>query len=203
MSQLIDERDRILQAHRMNGPAFHLPWTSFRELFLTRVSNPQLMARTFLSYYDDDRGIHRRYSYAQFGDMVHRTAAYMNTHVKLTRGDRVATALFNHDQTVLIYFAAWTLGIAVVPINVEEPVEKTRYILEHSEAKVLFCWEQYAEELTSCAEDIPTLEQVVLVSEGVGAAPDRLRFSLDELSSTQPLSYQGRCEPSVGGCSPW
>ena len=52
----------------------------------------------------------------------------------LIRGDRMATVLFNHDLTVLTYFAAWISGIAVVPINTEETPKKKRYILEHSEA---------------------------------------------------------------------
>src|SRR2546428_2796629 len=65
----------------------------------------------------------------------------MRERLGLRRGDRVATVLFNHDQTVLVYFAAWTLGVAVVPVNVEESTEKKRYILEHSEASVVFCWQ--------------------------------------------------------------
>ena len=50
-----------------------------------------------------------------------RAATFFHHRLGLTGGDRIATVLFNHDQTVVLYFAAWTLGLAVVPINVEEP----------------------------------------------------------------------------------
>jgi long-chain acyl-CoA synthetase len=158
------EHDRILRAHEMGGPPFSLPWHSFGEFFHTRVGDPLLADRTWLAYYDDDRGAHRSYSYAEFGDLVGRAAGVMRDRLGLRRGDRIATVLFNHDQTVLVYFTAWTLGLAVVPVNVEESTEKKRYILEHSEASVVFCWQDYVEECNSLQKEIPTLRAVV----GVG-----------------------------------
>src|SRR5438067_1717542 len=118
------ESDRIVKAQEMGGPAFSLPWASFAEFFHARVSDPQSADRTCLSFHDDDRGVHRRYSYAEFGEQVGRVVTVMRHRLGLRRGDRIATILFNHDQTVLIYFAAWTLGIAVVPINVDEQPDK-------------------------------------------------------------------------------
>src|SRR3989338_8387652 len=100
--------DRILRAHEMGGPPFSLPWHSFGEFFHTRVGDPLLADRTWLAYYDDDRGAHRSYSYAEFGDLVGRAVTVMRDRLVLRRGDRIATVLFNHDQTVLVYFAAWT-----------------------------------------------------------------------------------------------
>ena len=67
------------------------------------------------------------YTYAEFGIVVKQRRAFFHDRLRLTRGDRIATVLFNHDQTVVLYFAAWKLGITVVPINVDEPTEKKRY----------------------------------------------------------------------------
>lgn len=159
------EHDRILRAHEMGGPPFSLPWHSFGEFFHARVSDPLAVDRTCLAYYDDDRGAHRRYSYAEFGDLVERVATVMRDRLGLRRGDRIATVLFNHDQTVLVYFAAWILGLAVVPINVEESTEKKRYILEHSEASVVFCWQDCVDEVRSLQGDLPRLREVVVVGE--------------------------------------
>ena len=77
----------------------------------------------------------------------------------------MTTVLFNHDQTVLLYFAAWILGIAVVPINVEESAEKKRYILEHSEAAAVFCWKAYMKEVESLCTDLPVLRTVIGVED--------------------------------------
>ncbi len=176
----------------MSGPGFSLPWTSFAEFFSSRVDDRHLKDRTFLTYYEDDRAIYRKYTYGQFGDMVRRAASFLHDRLGLTRGDRVATILFNHDQTVLIYFAAWTLGIAVVPINVEEPPDKKRYILKHSEAKGVLCWEDYAQEVADLAQELPSLTHLIIVGEGGGQGKGLIRFSLDELTGARPWAASGK-----------
>ncbi len=157
--------DRILKAREMGGPPFSLPWSSFGGFLHARVSDPRSAGRTFLSFHDDDRGTHRGYSYAEFGDRVERAVTVMRDRLGLRRGDRIATVLFNHDQTVLVYFAAWALGVAVVPINVEEQTEKKRYILEHSEASVVFCWQDHVDEVKSLQADLPALRRIIAVGD--------------------------------------
>lgn len=165
MSPLIDVHDRIAQARQMEGSPFTLPWTSFAEFFKSRVYDPSLTHRNFLTYYDDDRQIHRTYTYAEFGAVVERAAAFLHDRLGLTHGDRIATVLFNHDLTVLVYFAAWTLGIAVVPVNVEEPTEKKRYILEHSEASVVLCWKDYFDDIKNLQRELPALREAIALSD--------------------------------------
>ncbi len=156
MSPLIDVHDSIQLARQMEGPAWTPPWPSFAEFFSSRVHHPAVAHHPFLTYYDDERTIHRSYTYAQFGKVVERAATFFHHRLGLTGGDRIATVLFNHDQTVVLYFAAWTLGLAVVPINVEEPIEKKRYILEHSEAVAVCCWPDYLEEVRSLQPELPS-----------------------------------------------
>ncbi len=43
--------------------------------------------------------------------------------------------MVNDPRAVLTYFAAWTLGATIVPINPAEDEERIRYILHHSRAK--------------------------------------------------------------------
>ncbi|TLY36817.1 MAG: acyl--CoA ligase [Nitrospirae bacterium] len=156
--------DPILQARRLEGD-FAFPWKSFAEFIRSRVEDPQLADRAFLVYVDEDCGIEREYRYAEFGERLERLVSFMREVLGLRRGDRVTTVLFNHDQTVLLYFAAWILGIAVVPINVEESAEKKRYILEHSEAAAVFCWKAYMKEVESLCTDLPALRTVIGVED--------------------------------------
>lgn len=165
MSILTDVHDSIQQARQMEGPPWTPPWPSFAEFFHSRVSHPAVSDRPFLTYHDDERNIHRRYTYAEFGRVVQQASSFLHHRLGLTVGDRMATVLFNHDQTVVLYFAAWTLGLAVVPINVEEPVEKKRYILEHSEAVAVCCWSDYLDEVRSLQHDLPALHHVVTVTD--------------------------------------
>jgi len=156
--------DPILQARRLEGD-FAFPWKSFAEFIRSRVEDPQLADRAFLVYVDEDCGIEREYRYAEFGERLERLVSFMREVLGLRRGDRVTTVLFNHDQTVLLYFAAWILGIAVVPITVEESAEKKRYILEHSEAAAVFCWKAYMKEVESLCTDLPVLRTVIGVED--------------------------------------
>src|SRR5437660_823732 len=156
--------DPILQARRLEGD-LAFPWKSFAEFIRSRVEDPQLADRAFLVYVDEDCGIEREYRYAEFGERLERLVSFMREVLGLRRGDRVTTVLFNHDQTVLLYFAAWILGIAVVPINVEESAEKKRYILEHSEAAAVFCWKAYMKEVESLCTDLPVLRTVIGVED--------------------------------------
>jgi acyl-CoA synthetase (AMP-forming)/AMP-acid ligase II len=165
MSPLTAVAEHIAQARQMGGDTPTLPWRSFADFFKSRVDDRMLTERSFLIYYDDDRQLHRTYSYAEFGRAVRQTAGFLHDRVGLRQGDRLATILFNHDMTVVLYFAAWVLGITVVPINGEEPTEKKHFILEHSEASVVCCWHSYLEEVNDLQPDLPLLQHVVALND--------------------------------------
>ena len=157
--------ENIEQAHQFYGTTFQLPYSSFAEFFLQRVTDPHIATQSFLTYYDDN-GTTRTYTYEEFGNWVGRTVTFMHEHLGIQPGDRIATILYNHDYTVLIYFAAWVLGATVVPIDVDETERRKHYILEHSEARVAFCWESGVEKLQDIKSQLPQLQKVVSLGDG-------------------------------------
>lgn len=165
MSLLRGTPERIAQARKVEGLCPALPWNSFADFFKSRVYDRALVNRTFLTYCDDDRAVHYTYSYAEFGTVVQLVATFLHAHVGVRRGDRLATILFNHDVTVVLYFAAWLLGVTIVPINVEEPTDKKRYILEHSEARAVCCWHTYLDEVKDLQRDLPALRHVIALND--------------------------------------
>lgn len=165
MSPLIAVAENIAQVRQMDADSPTLPWGSFAAFFQSRISDQTLVNRPFLAYYDDDQQVHRTYSYAEFGAMVQRAATFLHDRVGLRRGDRLATMLFNHDVTVVLYFAAWISGITVVPLNVEESTDKKRFILEHSEASVVCGWHSDVEEVNSLQRDLPALQHVIVLND--------------------------------------
>ena len=164
MSTFTTVAERIAQARRMAEDRPFLPWGSFSDFFKSRVYDWELANRPFLTYDDEERQLHCTYSYAEFGTVVQQAAGYLHDRMGLRCGDRLATILFNHDVTVVLYFAAWISGITVVPINVDEPTEKKRFILEHSEVSALCCWHSHIEEVSGFQNDLPTLRHVIAVS---------------------------------------
>jgi len=91
-----------------------------------------------LTFYDDNRNEFVEFSYREFLEAVHRAAHFMVNRLELGRGDRIATLSYNHHLTVVVYFAAWTLGICVVPINVAEDDDRIVYILDDAECQFIF-----------------------------------------------------------------
>ena len=179
MFPLITVAENIAQARQMDDGSPTFPWSSFADFFKSRIYDRALVNRPFLIYYDDDRQLHFVYSYAEFGTAVQRAASYLHDRVGLRRGDRLATMLFNHDVTVVLYFAAWISGITVVPINVEEPTDKKRFILEHSEASAVCCWHSDVEEVNGLRRDLPALRHVIALNDG-GFMENKSRRKGDE-----------------------
>jgi long-chain acyl-CoA synthetase len=165
MSPLIAVAENIAQVRQTDVGSPVLPWSSFEDFFNSRIYDRTLANRPFLIYYDDDRQRHCTYSYAEFGTVVQRAATFLHDQVGLRRGDRLATILFNHNLTVVLYFAAWSSGITIVPINVEELSDKKRFILEHSEASAVCCWHSYVEEVKGLQQDLPILRHVIALND--------------------------------------
>lgn len=191
MSPLIGIPEHIGRARKVHGLYPMLPWGSFADLFKARVYDPALVNRTFLIYCDDDLALRYTYSYAEFGTAVELVARFLHEQVGLRRGDRLATILFNHDVTVVLYFAAWLVGVTIVPINVEESADKKRYILEHSEASAVCCWRSFLEEVQDIQRDLPALRHVIAMNdEGFIEGPKlRTRTEIETPSSWAPTFH--------------
>lgn len=138
--------DKILRAQTAHGvPPEQVPFP-FRSV--SHLLEERLRAapdKPFLIYYDEAN--HRSsYSYQTFIELVRRTAALMQA-TGLQRGDRIATAAHNHPDTIIQYFAAWCMGVCVVPLNMGEDDDRLRYILDNSGIKAVFCREEYLDRL--------------------------------------------------------
>ncbi|OQW32934.1 MAG: hypothetical protein A4E19_06175 [Nitrospira sp. SG-bin1] len=188
MSPLMGLPEHIAQARKIEGFAPPLPWNSFADFFKSRVSDRALVNRTFLTYCDDDLAVRYTCSYAEFGTVVRLVATFLHDEVGLRRGDRLATILFNHDVTVVLYFAAWFLGVTIVPINVEESADKKRYILEHSEATAVCCWHTYLDELSDLQRDLPALRHVMALNDDGFVRGPKHRTGLKPTPSSSSMS---------------
>jgi acyl-CoA synthetase (AMP-forming)/AMP-acid ligase II len=122
---------------------FATPATVAEMLHLRATTTPNA---PYLTYLAEDGSV-RSYTYASFYQQVRRLAEIMNVLANVTAGSRVATAMHNHDMSILINFAAWHLGATVVPLNMGEEDKRLQYVLEHSGARALFVLGEYAERM--------------------------------------------------------
>ena len=105
---------------------------SIRELWL---STAQFADREYLVYEDE------RMTYAQAHS---QTAAIANWLFRqgVKPGDRVAIAMRNYPEWMLVYWACVSVGIAVVGMNAWWVTDEVEFALKDSEPKVVFCDEE-------------------------------------------------------------
>jgi len=86
---------------------------------------------------------------------------------EIKRGDKIAIISFNHLDTVVQYFAIWTLGAVAVPINIGEDDKRIEYILTNSQTKLAFIREHYLSRIETIIEQGSSLkEKIKLVRVG-------------------------------------
>lgn len=144
------------------------PATVAETLHARAASRPE---SPYLNYVEES-GASRAHSTGEFYDWVRRLATMLQLHAGIGPGDRVATALHNHDRTMALYFAAWHLGASVVPLNVNEDDKRLAHVLMHSNAKLLCVFDEYAPRLRELAREIKSLRSVISMSSGEGGAPE-------------------------------
>jgi long-chain acyl-CoA synthetase len=76
-----------------------------------------------------------------YGEAHKRTASIANWLLAeaVQPGDRIAIAMRNYPEWLLIYWAAVSIGVAVVGMNAWWVADEVEYALNDSEPKVIFC----------------------------------------------------------------
>ncbi|HEY3319844.1 MAG TPA: AMP-binding protein [Planctomycetota bacterium] len=175
-----DLQTKIEHARRLrNRPVesrFSEPATVAETLYLRAANQPEA---PFLTYLAED-GALRSYSYAEFYRAVRRIAAMLHIFAGVKAGDRIATAMHNHDQTILVNFAAWHLGATVVPLNMAEDDKRLAYILEHSRAKVLFALSEHLERARALRRVADSIEQFI-ITDGIPSHCERGEVCLHDV----------------------
>jgi long-chain acyl-CoA synthetase len=135
-------KENIHKAHVVNGIQPHEYIVKYRNIFELVEYRARLQPDdTYITYYSDNFP-KVSLTYSGFKEKVFRTANLLKRN-GIKHGDRIATISYNHINTVIQYFAAWSLGATVVPVNVNEEPERIRYILESSLTKLVFIKREY------------------------------------------------------------
>ncbi len=117
--------------------------------------------RFWLSYYPclDPAENPARYTFAGFLDLIEQVSVVLGREYSVRPGDTVALMTLNRPLTVAIYFAAWRLGMRVVPIHPAESDQRIAAILADSHANLLIMH-------ASCRTDHGPLDEAVEAAVG-------------------------------------
>jgi acyl-CoA synthetase (AMP-forming)/AMP-acid ligase II len=188
--------NNIYKAHIKDGISPDIRKVPFRNirdvLSLHAKTSPQ---KIFLIYYDDD-GNRDELTYAEFNARVHQVANFLYEDLGIRRGDRIATIVYNHVDTVLIYFACWVIGATVAPQNVAEDDRRIAFILRNSEAKICFARAEYLERAETIINGgdgndgelgAPNIQTII----EVGGTPCEDYINFHEAVKNRPTTFLG------------
>ncbi len=154
-------QEKIGYARSLTEPLPELPFKDFGELLQERADDE----RSYLTFIDEDDS-RTEVNYEEFCDHVLSCARFLQNH-GLSRGDRVATISHNHWHTNVQYFAAWLLGLVVVPVNLGEDDERIAYILENGNVELAFVRTEYRQRFRKILESHDNLKHIEwIVCEG-------------------------------------
>ena len=156
----------IQKAHFVNGIApdnYQVKYRNIYELLQHRVHlQPDDI---YITYYPDS-GIKQSLTYSQFITKVFKTANFLISK-GIKPGDRISTISHNHINTVIQYFAAWSMGVTVVPLNISEEPDRIEYILKSSLTKLAFIKHEYLPKFTEVLKKLSVITVVHSVEAGV------------------------------------
>lgn len=134
-----------------------LPVDDFPGLIAGRRSSDE----PYLTYIDENDN-KTELSYEEFCEKVYGVARFLKKS-GLGHGDRIATISHNHWHTVIQYFAAWLLGLVVVPVNLGEDDERIAYILKNGGVELAFIRSDYRERISKIFDENGRLKNIETV----------------------------------------
>lgn len=130
-------------------------------------------------------------------EFLRRVAGLSSAFVELgvKTGDRVAIFSANRPEWHTADFAITGAGGVSVPIYFNESAQRMVYILNHSEARIIFVsGARQLEKLLACRSELLTVEHIVAADAGPEAAPECLRYEtlVAGAGATEIASYRLR-----------
>ena len=102
----------------------------------------------------------QKVTYAEVLDTISRIAnGFLNLGIK--KGDKIAILLPNCLEFPFCWLAANMIGAVMVPVNARFVGDEAKYILNHSEAKLLVMSNQHREMIAKIYSDLPFLEHFI------------------------------------------
>lgn len=104
-------------------------------------------------------GIHRK-SYEELFNDAERLAASMQ-YLGIEKGDRVGVSLPNWYEFYVVFLATMCIGATIIPYNIAYQTDEVHYILQNSQAKIVFTIADCAADYDSLQLQLPSLEHVI------------------------------------------
>jgi acyl-CoA synthetase (AMP-forming)/AMP-acid ligase II len=167
------------------------------KVYRSELTPVSFLRRSAYVFPDKTAVVHgdRRYSYKEFEERVNRLASRLRDTV-LQKGDRVAFLCPNSPPMLEGHFAVPAAGNVLVAINTRLGKDEVKYIVEHSNSKMVFA----DTELEGLLEDVDDTVEVLRIDDTgeagdayedylAGGSPEPLPSVLEDEEETISVNY--------------
>lgn len=147
------------------------------------VGASQWGERTYLTYRDE------RVSYAEAHATSASVAAWLIAR-GVGRGDRVAIAMRNFPEWLLVYWGCLSIGVAAVGVNAWWIADEIAFALVDAAPKVIFCDAERLERVAACGD---AARGIAVVSVRAAATGDQIPWS--DILATPPVMPEVQIDP--------
>lgn len=142
-------------------------------------------------------GYKKPISFYQTNQLANKVAnGLMSLGVK--KQEKVAVYMPNSDDYVITWFGILKMGAVMVPVNTAYVMDFLQYIIESSDARVLFIDENYLDRIQPIARRIPNLESVIVWGKNGPAKFRKSKFNFKKMVSYSDfIAPQSTKEPKV------
>ncbi len=167
------------------------------KVYRSELTPVSFLRRSAYVFPDKTAVVHgdRRYSYKEFEERVNRLASRLRDTV-LQKGDRVAFLCPNSPPMLEAHFAVPAAGNVLVAINTRLGKDEVKYIVEHSNSKMVFA----DTELEGLLEDVDDTVEVLRIDDTgeagdayedylAGGSPEPLPSDLEDEEETISINY--------------
>lgn len=145
--------------------------TEMENLALTNIEDIHTLTEWAANKWKDRIGLvfdefEQQLTYREINEQSNQMAHFLSN-LGVQKGDRVAVMLKNRPEFPITWLALGKIGAIMVPVNIYYKELDAKYVLEHSEAKVVVTSSEYLPLLQKLKSKVASIEHIVSVDESM------------------------------------
>ncbi len=123
-------------------------------------------------------------SYSQIDELTNKVANFLYD-LGIRKGDKVSVYLPNMLEYVYLYLGIPKIGAVTGPVNALFKAREVKYVVDHSEAKIIVTIPKFMEIIKEIKDELPNLEHVIVIGDKVEGTLNFWEL-MDKSSSNPP-----------------
>ena len=123
-------------------------------------------------------------SYSQIDELTNRVANFLYD-LGIRKGDKVSVYLPNMPEYVYLYLGIPKIGAVTGPVNALFKAREVKFVVDHSEAKIIVTIPKLMEIVKEIKNELPNLEHIIVIGDNVEGTLNFWKL-MDKSSSNSP-----------------